>query len=54
MAKAHGKAREELERVGSDSSVDDAEGSAREDSWLGRGAHSGFDSLVRRFGKQPS
>ena len=54
MAKAHGKARSELEQAGADPNTDDNEATGREDTWFGRGAHSWFDSLLRRFGKQPS
>jgi hypothetical protein len=54
MAKAHGKAKDELEAAGSDPNTDDTEGSPREDTWFGRGSHGWFDSLLRRWGKHPS
>ena len=54
MAKAHGRTKTQLEQAGADPSTDDSEGSPREDSWFGRGAHSWFDRLLARWGKQPS
>lgn len=54
MSKAHQKPKRELESAGADPNVDDVEGSPREDTWFGRGAHRWFDALVRRWGKQPS
>jgi hypothetical protein len=54
MAKAHGKTKTELEQAGADPNTGDTEGSAREDAWFGRGSHGWFDTLLRRWGKQPS
>ncbi len=54
VTKAHGKAKSELERTGADPHVDDTEGTAREDTWFGRGSHGWSDALLRTWGKQPS
>ncbi len=54
MVKAHGQAKKELERVSADPNVDDVEGTSREDTWLGRGSYGWFDTLLRRFSRQPS
>jgi hypothetical protein len=56
MARAHGQAKKELEQVGADPNVDDTEGTPREDTWVGRGAHSHgwFEALLRKWGKKSS
>jgi hypothetical protein len=43
-----------LEGADADPNVDDSEGSAREDTWLGRGSHGWFDRFLRQPGQQPS
>jgi hypothetical protein len=50
--KARGEAKKELETAGSDPNVDDTEGTASEDTWLGRGSHGWFDRLLRQRRKQ--
>ena len=45
---AHGRAKEEIEAAGGDPNVDDSEGKASEDRWLGGGSHGWFDRLLRR------
>jgi hypothetical protein len=56
MARAHGKAKRELEQVGADLNIDDTEGTPGEDTWPGRGAHAHgwFDTLLRRRRKESS
>ncbi|HEY3941264.1 MAG TPA: hypothetical protein VGL60_02155 [Acidimicrobiales bacterium] len=51
MARAHGKARRELEVVGADPATDDTEGTASEDRWLGRGSHGWWDRLLKKLGR---
>lgn len=37
--------------MGADPAKDDSEGTATEDTWLGRGSHGWFDRLLKRLGK---